>query len=158
MYQPQNDGIHPTYKHHKEYTAPIVSEFIVKNYTRDFENEVEEALPEGTILYQQQLLTQGFYYTNGTLASNSKHKHFSLPAEGIDTITVTPVKAGVNNGLCYVVHIAEDGTVTGYAPIHITDQTVIRLNGEASGTIYFNVFGPDEGYIYVDQAIVTWVE
>ena len=158
MYEPQNDGIHPTYKHHKEYTAPIVSEFIVKNCARDFDNEVEEILPEGTILYQQQLLQQGFYYTNGMLAANSKHRHFSLPAEGIDTITITPVKAGLNNGLCYVVHVSENGTITGYAPIHITDQTIIRLNGEATGTIYFNVFGPDEGYIYVDQAIITWVE
>ena len=158
MYEPQNDGIHPTLKHHKEYTAPIVAEFIVKNYVRDFENEIEEPLPEGTILYQDQQLQKGYYKTNGILDANSKHKHFSLPAQGIDTITITPVKAGLNIGLCYVLHIAEDGTITGYAPIHITDQTVIRLNGEATGTIYFNVFGPDEGYIYVDQAVITWVE
>ena len=158
MNDSKNDGIHPTYKHHKEYTAPIVAEFIVKNYVRNDEDETEEILPEGTILYHRQQLKQGFYYTDGTLEATSKHRHFSLSAQGIDTITITPVKAGLNIGLCYVVHIAEDGTVTGYAPIHITDQTVIKLNGEANGTLYFNVFGPDEGYIYVDRAVITWVE
>ncbi len=158
MNQSQNDGIHPSQQHHKEYTAPLIAEFIVKNHIRNYEAEVEKPLPEGTILYQQQQLKQGFYYTNGTLAANSKHQHFSLPAQGVDTITITPVKAGVNNGLCYVVHIAEDGTVTGYAPIHVTDQTVIELNGEADGTLYFNVFGGDVGYIYVDQAVIEWIE
>lgn len=31
MNQSKNDGIHPSYKHHKEYTEPIVSEFLVKH-------------------------------------------------------------------------------------------------------------------------------
>ena len=35
MNESKNDGIHPTYKHHKEYTVPIVAEFLAKNFVHD---------------------------------------------------------------------------------------------------------------------------
>lgn len=39
MNQSQNDGIHPTYEHHKVYTTPIVAEFLAKNFVHDEKND-----------------------------------------------------------------------------------------------------------------------
>jgi lysophospholipase L1-like esterase len=165
-----NDGIHPSQQHHIKYTAPLISEFILKNYgqngnyTPNNESEKDDThLAPGThvIDYREQSLMSGYVTSvnnaisiNGT---NGPHKHFTVSAVGVDTITITPGGAGPNNSLCYVIYVNEQGIATSYAPIKGGDTTVIALGGTATGTLYFNYY-KDNDAVYVLQATIVAID
>lgn len=117
-----------------------------------------------TYVYANQNLIGGYIDSKAVVSSpEGKHKHFTIPAEGIDTITITPPMAGAVNTLYYLIHKADDGTVTTYFNIKdgVTPGVAqtITLGGNATGTLYFNAFKDeaDGSYTYVKEAIVTTV-
>ena len=172
MLTPPNDGIHPSQQHHINYTEPLISEFIVKNYAKkgnytigdDTDTDVEEdngVLTPGThiIDYKTQSLSSGYVTLNGQsikINSSGVHKYFTLPANRIDTVTLAPGGDGPQNSLCYLIHVNDEGVATAYAPIRSGDTTVVTLGGIATGTLYFNYYA-DNDSVYVLQATVTVV-
>lgn len=159
-----NDGIHPSQQHHVNYTAPLISEFIINhydskgNYTPENDNIY---FTPGThvINYKNAVLSEGYVtIANNTVKINSSktHKYFTVSAKGIDTITVTPGGDGPNNNLCYIVYVDNQGGATSYAPIKSGESTTIRLGGTATGTIYFNYY-TDNPSVYVSEATITVV-
>jgi hypothetical protein len=124
--------------------------------------------PEGTetVVYSEQTLIPLHYVgQDGTINTSDKHSYFTLPADGIQTITITPPDVNAlnsRNTISYVIVKATDGTVTHYAPINAATATVIELGGTTTGTVYFNVFTDEtdkstgKAIVYVKQAVITW--
>ena len=98
---------------------------------------------EITISFMSQELTSGYVTSAGSVTPSSSHKHFSLSAKDIKSITITAEKAGVVGGLYYIVHKRLDGTVASYLNIKndyeksLTNTIELTDN---SGTLYFNVW------------------
>lgn len=122
----------------------------------------EEEPTTTTLVYANQNLLDGYIDSNGVVSSpEGRHKHFTIPAEGVDTITITPPMVGKFNVLYYVTHIAEDGTIAKYFNIKdgVTPGVAqtITLGGNATGTLYFNAFQDetDGSCTYVKEAIIT---
>ena len=154
------DGIHPSQQHHIRYTAPMVAEFITKNYTAPYEDDSQNDSVEsnGRILYSQQDLVRGYCTKDGKPVANSVHSYFTMDAEGIQTITITPPDAPGWNPLdiYYIVIVHEDGTVSCHGKLDKQEPTVIDLGGNTKGTVYFNAFYDDHPeYVYVKEAVVT---
>lgn len=55
----------------------------------------------------------------------------------------------------YVVYVAEDGSVTCYAPFDKSTPTVIEFDPDAKGTVYLNSFTDELNYLYVKDAIIV---
>ena len=145
-----NDGIHPSQEHFRTYTAPQVAEFIEAHW------QVESTDQRENYVFNQ-------YYQNGYVKNDGniggvggKHHYCSIDAEGIDKIIIAPpVATDYNtNNLYYVIYVDEGGNLTYYAPIAKSTPTIIELNREAKGTVYFNAFTDELDFVYVKDALI----
>ena len=150
MVLPTNDGIHPSQEHFRTYTAPQIADFIDYCYADDTKTQTEQ------FVYRDHAKT-GYVKNNGEIITQSKHFYCEISVEGIEKIVVAPPIASEYNpyDLHYVVYVAEDGSVTCYAPLDKSTPTVIEFDPDAKGTVYLNSFTDELNYLYVKDAIIV---
>ena len=151
MVLPTNDGIHPSQEHFRTYTAPQIADFIKAC------SETDPSDQKITFDYPTNRKT-GYATNAGQIITPTKHFYCEISAEGLKQIIIVPPTAGEYNpyNLHYVVYVAEDGSVTYYAPLNKSTPTVIDLGEDAKGTVYFNAFTDELNYIYVKEAILIY--
>lgn len=118
----------------------------------------QEREPE-TLVYSEQNLSPQYIMNSGsTSTSAAHHQHFSISAAGVKSITIHPTVAGPSSSVSYIVHVNAAGVATPYVNVKdaALQSTTIEFDGSA-GTIYFNYFTDEQSYVYVKEAVVTYM-
>ena len=149
MVLPTNDGIHPSQGHFRTYTAPQIAAFIEACYADDTAMNIEH------FEYRSDAKT-GYVPNNANIVAQSKHYYCEISAEGLVKIIIEPPIASEYNpyNYHYVVYVADDGSVTCYAPLNKKTPTVIEFAPDAKGTVYLNSFTDELNYLYVKNATI----
>jgi hypothetical protein len=135
-----------------EYPKSLVVNY-KKSNNKDFSTEEVFVFSEASTK-----VTGCYIAVDGTKITNATHNYCSVPAEGIQSITISPTKAGAINTLYYIVHVDENNVAHPYCHLKesIGSSLTIPFNGTAKGTIFFNEFidNNNAGYEYVTQVII----
>lgn len=97
-----------------------------------------------TITYDYaDIFTESGYYNNvGNVTPSASHKHFSIRAKGVKSVTITPTENVLGTGYNYLYFKPDNGAVTTAIPGSITQTTTYEVPSD-DGELLFNVWTGD---------------